>query len=166
VELLVVIISPNGVVSPVTGARAAILHMELEEQLTDEEPRRRLGRPKAGARVSLGDVVYGDLITCRDEDGAELSFVASRARFRFDETRRERRSIAAVPPALARSLGNPHGGALSYREHAVLEGDRLLVQAIVEPTRNAITLGYRSVPRFAFITREDLAPVFLMSPRA
>jgi len=93
---------------------------EAHEALSAEEVRYMKGRPKAGSLESLGEAIYGDLVTCHDEDKNEVSFVARRARFRFP---------------------------------------------IVEPTRNAITLGYRSAPRFAYVARDDLAPVFLAPPR-
>jgi hypothetical protein len=165
VELLLQIVSPNRVASPVTGAKAAVLHMEVLEELTEQEARSREVRPKPGARTSLGEALFGDLVTCRDEDGLELSFVARRARFRFSEAPRGSHPIKAIPPELSALMGNPHGGALAYREHVVREGEWLRLQAFVEPTRNAVTLGYRSAPRFAFIARDDLAPVFLAAPR-
>jgi hypothetical protein len=165
VELLVVVVSPNRVVSPVTGVRGAILHMEVLEELTEEQARYRAVRPRPGARASLGEVLFGDLVACRDEDGRELSFVARRARFRFSDAPREAAPIANIPAELVSQLGNAHGGALAYREHVVREGDHLRIQAFVESTRNAVTLGYRDAPRLAFIARDDLAPVFLAAPR-
>ncbi len=164
VEVLVVVVSPNRVVSPVTGVKAALLHIEVVEDVTEEEARYRAIRPKPGACASLGEALFGDLVTCRDEQGVELSFVARRARFRFSDAPRVSAPMAAIPPELVPLLGNPRGGTLTYREHAVREGDSLRIQAFVEPTRNAMTLGYRSAPRLAFVARDDLAPVFLASP--
>ena len=165
VEVLVQVVSPNRVESPVTGVRAAILHVEVLEELSEEEAQYRAIRWKRGARASLGEVLFGDLVTCRDAEARELSFVARRARFRFSDAPRESSPLAAVPPELVPLLGNPRGGALTYREHVVREGDQLRVQTLVESTRNAVTLGYRSVPRLAFVARDDLAPVFLASPQ-
>ncbi len=165
VELLVTIVSPDRVMSPVTGVRAAILHAEILEEMTEDEARRRMVRPRGGALASLGEAIYGDLITCHDEGKTEISFVARRARFRFPSTPRASRPVDAIPPDLVPLMSSPRGGPLAYREHAVREGELLRIQAIVEPTRNAMTLGYRSAPRFAFVARDDLAPVFLAAAR-
>lgn len=168
VELLVTVVSPDRVTSSVTGLRAAILHVDVLEALSVEEVRYRKGRPKAGSLESLGEAIYGDLVTCHDEDKNEVSFVARRARFRFPAAPpRPRATVAidAIPSELVPLMNDPRGGTLAYREYGVREGDRVRLQAVVEPTRNAITLGYRSAPRFAFVARDDLAPVFLAPPR-
>jgi hypothetical protein len=70
--------------------------------------------------------------------------------------------LREVPAALAPQLRTRTGdGVLLYREHVVREGDRLRIQAIVEPAEHAVARGYRSVPRVTFVTRDDMAPVFL-----
>lgn len=155
VEIVARMLSPNAVASPITGAMAAIVHVEVFE---------RIARNSRGTYKddSLGELIVGGLVSLRDEDGVELSLVARRATFRFGEHRAEGRPLAAVPPLLAPHLRTPMGaGRLIYREHLVREGDDLRLQAIVEPSQHAVALGYRSTPRTTFITRDDLAPVFL-----
>jgi hypothetical protein len=162
VELVGTMLSPNGVTSPVTGRRGAIIHLEvLERVLLDRQERRAL-RTGPERDDSLGEIVIGELVHLGSDDGPELSFVARRARFRFRDPRRETMPLAAIPEGLLPHLRSRTGmGALFFREHVVKEGDRLRLQAIVEPAEHAPFGSYRSVPRVAFVARDDLAPVFL-----
>src|SRR4051794_25712561 len=75
VEVVAKVVSPNAVASPISGARAAMLHIEVLE-LRGALSR----RPKT---ESLGAVVLGDFVTLRDAEGIALSIIARRARFRF-----------------------------------------------------------------------------------
>jgi hypothetical protein len=168
VELLLTMLSPNVFTSPVTGTCGAILHMEVVERISATEAARRNVRRARGADYqSLGELVRGDVTTFRDEDGVELTLVARRLRFRFEPESRKRMPLAEMPPDLAPSMRSPQREGdegdepLAYHEHVVREGDKVRLQAFVEPARNAIALGYRSVPRVTFVTRDDLAPVFM-----
>lgn len=150
VEIVAQIVSPNAARSPITGARAAIVHLEILH---------------AGERFDT--VVLGETTTVRDEEGVELSFVARRLRFRFAEGTRKAVPLARLPPELVPLLRRePDPGRLSYRECLLVEGDEVRVQAIVVPSLHASAQGYRSLPRIAFVARDDLAPVFIEVGRA
>ena len=162
VELFGTMLSPNGTTSPLTGQRGAIIHLEILERVLLDRVERRALRCGPERDESLGEIVLGELVHLGSEDGAELAFVARRARFRFQNPWREKTAIGAIPASLVPLLRSRVGdGDLFFREHVVKEGDRLRLQAIVEPTEHAMGSGYRSIPRIAFLTRDDLAPVFL-----
>jgi hypothetical protein len=70
--------------------------------------------------------------------------------------------VREIPPSLVPQLRKETAdGVLLYREHVVRDGDALRLQAIVEPAQQAAARGYRSAPRPTFVTRDDLAPLFL-----
>ena len=138
----------NVVKSPLSGARAAILRIEVFE-----------------ADASLGEIVLGDVTTFRDQDGTELLIVARRLRFRFASALPAPVPVAKVPPELVPLLRREPGDvALSYREHTLREGDAVRIQAIVAPSHDVVAQGYRSIPRRGFVDRSDLAPVFIEVP--
>lgn len=102
------------VTSPVSGARGALVHLELVEE-----------------DVSLGEIVLGDTVELRTEDGARYVVVARRATFGFVGVRRSvplDRAPAELVPLLVRSRGV---GRLFVREHVVRVGDRLRLRAQV-----------------------------------
>ena len=163
VELVGTMRSPNAVTSPFTGQRGAIIHLEILERVVLDRQERRALSAGPERDDSLGEIILGELVYLGSEDGPELSFIARRARFRFRVTpRRETSPLATIPEHLLPHLRSRTGaGALFFREHVVQEGDRLRLQAIVEPAEHAPFGSYRSAPRVAFAARDDLAPVFL-----
>jgi len=162
VELFGTMLSPNGVTSPFTGQRGAIIHLEILERVLLDRQERRALRCGPERDDALGEIILGELVHLGSEDGAELSFIARRARFRFRNPQREKIALTTIPTSLVPHLRSRVGnGDLFFREHVVKEGDRVRLQAIVEPAEHAMGGGYRSVPRIAFLTRDDLAPVFL-----
>jgi hypothetical protein len=162
VEILGTVLSGNAAVSPITGERGAIVHLEVLERIRRDKWERRTLRASPDRDDSLGELIFGELVMLRDEEGTELSFVARRARFRFSNPRRDVKRLPEIPPDLVPHLRRTTGeGVLLYREHIVREGDALRLQAIVEPAQHAAARGYRSTPRTTFVTRDDVAPVFL-----
>jgi hypothetical protein len=162
VSLLATVASSNAIVSPFTGLRGAILHVELVE---------RFPRPNEGGRYSedledqyqsLGVVVLGDVVTLRDEDGDEINLVVGRTRVDPSLPRRGgtplSRAPAEVVPLLQRATGR---GVVCYRELLLREGESVRLKAIVEPTQSVVTSGYRAGTRVSYVARDDLEPVVL-----
>jgi hypothetical protein len=163
VELAVTVVSPNAIASPMSGVGAAFLSIEVLERLAENDfARRGAFRPRGPAYESLGEAVLGDVVVVRDAEGNELSLIARRVRFRFAGEMPDVKPLANVPEAIARSIRSTEDrGPLVYREVPIREGDRIRVQAFVEPALHAITLGYRSAPKLTFAICDDVAPVFV-----
>jgi hypothetical protein len=180
VEVVLNVVSPNAVASPITGVRAAMLHIEVLEQLSCElaEPgvrraegqhlggwgkRERRGiRSRGPAHASLGVAVLGDVVTFRDAEGTSLSLLARRAKFRFAGPDVALSPLTKMPEGLATAMRSTEDrGPLFYREVPVREGDRVRVQAFVEPSHHVGEHGYRSLPHVVFVARDDVAPVFI-----
>jgi len=162
VEIVGTVCSPNAARSPITGERGAIIHVEVIERVQRDAAERRALSAGPQRDDSLGELIFGELVSLRDGDGTELSFIARRARFRFGTPRIAAQPLHEVPASLLPELRTRSGdGLLLYREHVVREGDQLRLQAIVEPAQHTAAHGYRTVPRVTFVTRDDLAPVFL-----
>lgn len=136
------IVSGDDVTSPFTGARAAFFHVALLE----------LG--PAGGEHALGEIVLGDVVVLRAADaGVDVALVVRRATIRLVAVRTGGTpldALARVPaeavPLLARARGQ---GTPSFREHAVRQGTRVRLRAMIEGS------GSR-----AFV-RDDLSPVFV-----
>ena len=110
----------------------------------------------------LGSARHGDILRLRDDDGDEISLVASRVRFEVS-TVTAGQPITDIPVALAPFLKNATGrGVLCSQEHALRKGDSVLLQAVVEPSLRGGPDGYRSGAKVAYVARDDLAPVVLV----
>lgn len=162
VSVLTTIVSPNAVESPLTGARAAVIRLELFERFATG------GGPhgEAGAFLDvyepLGVTVLGDLLALRDEDGDEISIVARRARIQPARALHALPALGHVPPELVPLLAKATGrGVLCYREAPLVTSDSVLLTAHVEPASTVVAVGYRSGTRRAYVARDDLAPILL-----
>jgi len=108
IDAVLEVLSPDDVVSPFTGRRAAAFFVEI---LEDDVP--------------LGTMWIGDVLSL---DGMKL--VVRRATMAFVNVRPAMtpfgdRIPAEAAPFLKRARG---GGVLGFREHAVVKGARLRVQ--------------------------------------
>jgi hypothetical protein len=161
VSVLTTIVSPSLLVSPFTGMRTAILFVELLERLPISNAH-RAGDLAGDQYVLFGRVVLGDMATLRDEDGDEITIVARRAQVQPAIARGDAAPLVHVPPEIAPLLDRASGrGVLCYRELPLGTGDRVRLEAVVEPTHSVVTAGYRSGTRVTYVARDDLAPVVL-----
>ena len=161
VAVLTTLVSPSLLVSPLTGARAAILVIEIVERIALSAPGQDARSASRGERgESLGFIVLGDVVTFRDEDGDEIALVVRRARVEPALAQHGgtplSRAPAEVVPLLRRASGR---GVVCYRELALVTGAVLRINAIVEPARSLS--GSRSGARVTYVARDDLAPVVL-----
>jgi hypothetical protein len=164
VELLVRVVSPNALTSPLTGTQAAALRCELVEIVEREGAASALdGAPFEVAEVALGGLVLsGELLVVADVDGDELSLIARRARFELARPPGSAVPLGEVPPELAPLLRNATGcGTMAYRELALRTGDKLRLRAIVEASRTLATEGDRHETRLRYIARDDLGAVVI-----
>lgn len=160
VSLLATIVSTNAVVSPFTGLRTGILHIELVERYSRSSDSANDGAAN-DSYETLGSMVLGDLVTLRDEDGAELTLVGRRARIQPAHERRGATPLAGIPAEMAPLLAKSRGrGIICYRELPLGEGDRVRLEALVN-TAQSVASGYRSGAMRTYVVRDDLAPVVL-----
>lgn len=158
VSLRATILSPSSIVSPFTGMRAAVLHVELLERFTTE---RGAGDGPMVSEMdrSLGILVVGDVVTLRDDDGDEINVVARRARVDPLLPRRGGTPLTRVPPEVVPMLQRASGrGVVCYRELLLRQGKAVRLKAIVEPAR---TIGHGSGSRITYVARDDLECVTL-----
>jgi hypothetical protein len=159
VSLRATIVSPSSIVSPLSGTRGAVLHVELVERFTDE---RGGGEEGSDMDQSLGVLIVGDVVTLRDEDGDEIAIVARRARVEPSLPRRGGTPLTRVPPEVVPILQRASGrGVVCYRELLLREGEAVRLKAIVEPTQNIVTAGHRAGWRVTYVARDDLEAVVL-----
>ena len=165
VSVLTTIVSPISVTSPLTGLRAAMLHVELVERipLAHQDDMLMEGRRRdTDLYESLGVVVFGDVVTLRDEDGDEITIVVGRARIEPQLPRHGGTPLSRVPPELVPMLAKASGrGVVCYRELTLGESDKIRLKAVVEPSQHVVASGYRSGTRLTYVARDDLAPVVL-----
>ena len=125
---------------------------------------RRQHRRRGAKYQSLDEVVLGGVITLRDPDGAFLTLSARRVRLQVTGAEPPYVALDELPPSLTSVMKRAEGrgrGPLVYREVPVRDGDRVRVQAFVEPAQHAIAHGYRSAPVATYVARDDVAPVFM-----
>ncbi len=163
VDVLTSVVSPNAVVSPVSGMRSALLQVELVERLPEEQRQNGAFSGGEGAVfdrfVSLGVALF---LVLRDRDGDEISVVAGRARLDAAASRNGGTPLATVPAELVGFLRRATGrGVICYRELPLLEGDKVRLRAVVEPSQTVVTSGYRSGSKVRYLVRDDLAVVIL-----
>lgn len=169
VEVLVSVVSPNVVTSPISGLQSALLQVELLERIALAQGH---GQAFGGAFgrdggaydefVSLGLVLLGEILVLRDAHGDEISVVTGRARFESATPRNGGTPIDRVPAELVPLLRRASGrGIVCYREFLLVEGDKVRLKAVVEPSQVVVTSGYRSGATVRYLARDDLAPVVL-----
>jgi hypothetical protein len=133
VAMEMIVLSRNLAQSPFDGARAALFRIDVVEGDRD-----------------LGAIVVGDTLVLGASDGA-VTLVATRATFVFYDRWIAPTPLVTTPPEIVALLRGASGsGALAYRAHALANGQRVILRAVVEPA------GSRS-----FVTRHDLAPVIV-----
>ena len=165
VDVLTSVVSTNVVTSPVSGMQSALLQIELLERIeTQQRPLEAFGGDAEGLDyfASLGVALFGDVLVLRDAAGDEISIIASRARFEPTTPFNGGVPIARVPAELVPFLRRASGrGVVCYRELALLQGDKVRLTAVVEPSQSVIAAGYRSGTQLRYLARDDLGPVVL-----
>jgi hypothetical protein len=139
VDLFAVVETDDLVTSPLTGARAAVVVVDLVERATPLEN-------------EAGRAVLGDTLVLR-ADGGEVVIVARLARYAFvsDGARGE---VRHAPPEIAFLLSGARGkGTLGWREHLLRRGARVHLRAVVAPSAQG-----------RFVARDDRAPVLISEP--
>jgi hypothetical protein len=102
------VVSSNDFTSPITGLRAALIHIEVE---------------------GGGTAVYGDLLRLEADDGTRIDIVARRAELLFANLRPPPIPLASAPAEIIPLLGR---GPLAVREHRVMRGDRVRLRATLD----------------------------------
>jgi hypothetical protein len=117
VDAVTRIVSPNVVTSPVSGRKAAFVHIELVEE------------------QSLGAVVVGDVVSLDPELPGVLAIdlVVRRASLHLVSLQGGGTPIDVVPPELTPLLRHATGGVICVREHLVLQGEKVRLRAVLEP---------------------------------
>lgn len=111
-DVVVRVVSPDVVTSPVSGARGAFVRLELVEE----------GEP-------VGAVILGDLVRFEGPSGR---FDVVVRRMTVEVPFAEAVPLAIVPPELVPLLRNVRGrGVLGVREHVVVSGAALRLRGIV-----------------------------------
>jgi hypothetical protein len=122
VQVLATVTSADVVTSPLGGARGAVVQLEVLE----------------GATELVGVVNVGDTLALRCDDGAALVLVVGRVTLSFDPAF-DPPACVAVPltsvvaelvPTLRRAKGL---GAIAVRERVLRQGDRVRLEAVLEP---------------------------------
>src|SRR5262249_21689476 len=135
VELVAVVAGDDSVTSPLSGARAAVVVVDIVERATPIER-------------GVERVVLGDTLTLRAE-GGELAIVARRARFVFIGHDTGGAPLDRAPAEIAFALKRATGsGPLAWREHLIRAHMRVRVRCTVE----------RAGPG-RFVARADLARI-------
>jgi hypothetical protein len=162
VSVITRLVSPSSVVSPFTGMRAGILHVELLERMPDSNDPHARNAAVTPRYDSLGALVLGDVVTLRDEAGDAIDILVRRASIQPASSRGGGTPVGRMPaelvPLLRRATGR---GVLCYRELTLSAGDTLRLRAVVEPSRRIVAEGSRSGVRVTYVARDDLAPVVL-----
>lgn len=165
VVVLTTVVSANVVTSPLSGLQSALLQIELLERIPAEQGRTEAFGGEGSLYddfASLGHVTFGQVLLLRDRDGDEISVVAGRARFDVTTPRNGGTPMANVPAELVPLLRRASGrGVICYRELPLLQGDRVLLKAIVESSQTVVTSGYRSGASVRYVARDDLGLVVL-----
>ena len=150
VDVEVRVASPNALTSPVTGMRAAAFVIEVLSRGIDGSELRRAGALTIGDRLELegrGDV--------------PILALAQRVAFGFVTGTTGGHPITTAPPELVPLLAAiPLGGTACFREHAIVNGDRMRLRAVVERSEIVVTGADRSETRSLLVVRDDRhAPV-------
>ncbi len=166
-DVVATVESPDVIVSPFTGERAAFFHVEMVEVVT------------GGAEHSLGEVMIGDVVLLHvAELGTDVAVVVRRAVMRLVGPRGAGvplDSLPRPPPEAIPLLGRARGrGAPCFREHAVRRGAALRLRAIVDAggaggaggaagaaAAPEAYSGSSVVRPLRLVVRDDLAPVTL-----
>lgn len=149
-DVVATVASPDEVTSPFSGARAAFFHVEVLEIAAD------------GTGWSLGEMLLGDVVVLRiAEPATEVALVVRRAAMRLVGVRTGGVPLDGLPrppaeaiPLLAKARGR---GAPCFREHAVRQGARLRLRAIVED----YSASPVALPGPRLLVRDDLGPLTL-----
>lgn len=159
--MVTTIVSASAVASPITAARAAIVHIEVLERLGGASDASAESTPELDAYAALGVVVLGDLLRLRDPDGDEITIVARRARIRPASPQPPAMPLEHLPAEMVPILGKASGrGVLCYREITLGTGDAVLLTAVVESS-GVVPTADGAGTRKAFVARDDLAAVVL-----
>jgi hypothetical protein len=163
VDVVTRVVSPNLTASPTSGLRAAFVLLEAFERVPRRPHDDRNPGDDAEDFLPLGAVIVGDLVTLEVEGtGASVDVCARRATMRLVKERAGVMPIVRAIPELVPLLSHAkRSGVLCQREHLVLSGDRLRLQAVVERTSRVVAAGYRSGTTEVLVVRDDLAPVIL-----
>jgi hypothetical protein len=160
-NLLVTVISPNALTSPISSAKAALFQLELVERLPSGE---HYGYGFASSRevrdvyAFLGSAVLGDILVLQTDDGAQITVAARRARLAFATGYDTAAPLTNPPPELMPHLRNASGrGVICFREQTIRDGDRFRLEATVESVATVSAEGYRSTAGVCFVVRTDAA---------
>jgi hypothetical protein len=134
VSVEAVVASEDAVSSPLTGARAALVRIDVVES----------DRP-------IGSVVLGDTLVLSTADGA-ITLVARRATLVFFDRCTPASPLASAPPEIVALLRRATGsGALAFHEHRLARGGRVVLRAWVEASGEG--------RKRSFVVRHDLGAV-------
>ncbi|MFO0734666.1 MAG: hypothetical protein U0270_02250 [Labilithrix sp.] len=161
-----VVVSPNDVVSPVTGTRAAVLAIEAFEQLSLAELQEDAIEPANPAMMtdryrSRGAIRLGHTLVLGDDAGVELAVPLRLARLTFATDGGPKTRLRPVPPELADRFGLTDEREMSFCEQTLRTGDRVRLAATVEARATPTPSGYRSGVGTLLVVRDDLGPVVL-----
>lgn len=164
VNVEVRVVSPNDVTSPVTGMRAAAFVVELVSRRFEGS---ETFASKHAVFEAVASLVVGDRVelaaAAPTPDAPEIVAMLRRMQLTFRTECTGGHPLTTAPPELVPLLGKvPFGGTACFREHAVVQGDRMRLCAVVE--RSMITVpsaSYRSGTRSVLVVRDDLGPAAL-----
>lgn len=160
VSVLTTVVSPDTIMSPISGVRAAVIDIEILERIPASSNDSR--ESDTDVYELLGTFVFGDLVTLRDEGGDEISIVVGRARIDPQLPRHGGHPLSRVPPEVVPLLARASGrGVVCYRELTLEDGDKVRLKATIEPSHTVVSSGYRSGTKSSYVARDDLAPVVL-----
>ena len=168
VDIVATVASVDHVESPITGARGAVVQIELFEshQLSTSQHRELLIATSgnfvdAPEETLLGVAVLGDSLLLSAERAAQVSVRARACTITFPAATARRR-LARLPPDLGPLFRQPEGrGQLWFREVILAHGDRVRLRAVVVPCARVVATEYRSAAAGGFEARDDLGAVVL-----
>jgi hypothetical protein len=170
------VVSPNEVVSPMTGLRVAALKWsffvrsarEEFDERPEDHPLVRVFKSLIDPRndsasaddiyTPVGDGRLGDLLML-EADGKLIQIELKNAELRFPGAREQGTLVdGSLPPAFAHLLKHPalRRGPLVYRELALSHGDPVILIATVERSARDGVGPYRSTTQADFSARGDL----------
>ncbi len=153
------------VVSPVSGARAALIRWTLLEQQTFHSG--RSGGSSTSYRV-LARGLYGQPRLVLVQDGETIEVPLERASLVLVEDPAEGELLHRMPPELVPVLREvPASGPIGYRESHLRDGDRVQLTATLERLRADAAPSYReagspgpmlrAIPDERIVVRDRLA---------
>jgi hypothetical protein len=157
VNLLVTVISPNALTSPISSMKAALFQLEMVERLASGEHHPFASSREVGDEYAfLGSAVLGDILVLQTDDGAQITVAARRARLAFATGYDTAAPLTNPPPELMPHLRNASGrGVVCFREQTIRDGDRFRLEATVESVATVSAEGYRSTAGVRFVVRAD-----------